>query len=68
VSKVAPPERRFLEASVMYWDGRCAVEHTERNDELGRKAMDAWCWDRNRASTVCYIAVEYTSRVAGYVK
>lgn len=60
------PVNRYLEATVVYEDGRVQVEHDERNDERGRKAMDAWCWERNRSGKVSYIAVEPTSRRAGY--
>lgn len=59
-------EAKFLEATVVMWDGRTAVEHDERNDQLGRKLMDAWCWKRNESAAVCYIAVEATARRAGY--
>lgn len=76
ISKTAagmPPTRRssqsigFLEATVVYDDGRPSrVEHDERNDAAGRKAMDRWCWERNESASVSYIAVEPTSRRAGY--
>lgn len=56
----------FLEATVTYTDGRSAIEHDERNDARGRKAMDAWCWQRNESARVDYIAVAITSRRAGY--
>lgn len=61
-----PAPARFLEATVVLVDGRSAVEHDERNDDAGRKAMDAWCWARNASAKVDYIAVEPTSRRAGY--
>lgn len=76
ISKTAdgiPPRRPssasigFLEATVVYTDGRPSrVEHDERNDAAGRKAMDRWCWERNESPKVSYIAVEITSRRAGY--
>jgi hypothetical protein len=50
----------------VYEDGRVAVEHDERNDARGRKQMGAWCWTRNESGKVSYIAVEVTSRRAGY--
>lgn len=56
----------FLEATVVQVNGRVAVEHDERNDAAGRKAMDRWCWERNESPKVSYIAVEVTSRRAGY--
>jgi hypothetical protein len=67
-----PPTRRsrqtigFLEATVVTTDGRVQVEHDERNDARGRKQMDKWCWERNESPRVAYIAVEVTSRRAGY--
>jgi len=59
-------ELAFLEATVVYVDGRVRVEHDERNDARGRKQMDQWCWRRNESAAVSYIAVEQTSRRAGY--
>lgn len=67
-----PPTRRsrqtigFLEATVITTDGKVRVEHDERNDALGRKLMDAWCWKRNESGKVLQIAVEVTDRRAGY--
>jgi hypothetical protein len=67
-----PPTRRsrqsigFLEATVITTDGQVRVEHDERNDALGRKLMDAWCWKRNESAKVLQIAVEVTDRRAGY--
>lgn len=75
ISKTAagiPPMRKsrqtigYLEATVVTTDGQVRVEHDERNDERGRKAMDAWCWKRNESARVSYIAVEVTDRRAGY--
>lgn len=56
----------FLEASVTYTDGHSAVEHDERNDARGRKAMDAWCFSKMYSPRVSNIAVEITDRRAGY--
>ena len=56
----------FLEASVTYTDGHSAVEHDERNDARGRKAMDRWCWEKMYSPRVSDIAVEITDRRAGY--
>ena len=67
-----PPVRRsrqsigFLEATVVTVDGKVRVEHDERNDAAGRKAMDRWCWERNESPKVSYIAVEVADRRAGY--
>ena len=67
-----PPRRAsvqrigYLEATVITVDGKVRVEHDERNDALGRKLMDAWCWERNRSANVLQIAVEHTDRRAGY--
>lgn len=64
-SKQAPAPRH-LEAAVHYIDGRCAVEHVERNDAVGRREMDRWAGEALQRGTVDYVSVRPVDRVAGY--
>lgn len=57
---------KHLEATVVLIDGRSSVEHVERNDADGHRAMDRWAFERNTDPKVDYIAVQPTGRIAGY--
>ena len=54
-----------LQATVHKTDGTAKVEHTERDDEQGRTAMDNWAFDRLLDFDVEKVTVGKTNRIAG---
>jgi hypothetical protein len=58
-------EMMHLEAWVYKRDGTAKVEHTERDDEQGRTAMDNWVFDRLLHFDVERIQVGHARRIAG---
>ena len=54
-----------LQATVYKTNGTAKVEHTERDDEQGRKAMDNWVFDRLLTWDVERIQVGPVNRIAG---
>ena len=54
-----------LQATVYKRNGTAKVEHTERDDEQGRTAMDNWVFDRLLNFDVERIQVGKTNRIAG---
>lgn len=58
----------FLQATVYKTDGTSKVEHTERDDEAGRTAMDNWTFERLLHPSVKRIQVGHANRIAGTSK